>query len=47
MRVLSLFDPTSELDSNRSPDKVQFMDIAHESGLQAELAWRTQRFEPG
>ncbi|MFZ9183612.1 MAG: enoyl-CoA hydratase-related protein, partial [Hylemonella sp.] len=33
------------IESQGSPDKVKFMDIARSGGLQAALAWRAQRFE--
>jgi enoyl-CoA hydratase len=43
--LAAALDIDHAIESHGSPDKVQFMDIARASGLQAALAWRAQRFE--
>lgn len=43
--LAAALDIDHSIESHSSPDKVQFMDIARESGLQAALGWRAQRFE--
>jgi len=43
--LAAALDIDHSIESHGSPDKVRFMDIAREQGLQAALAWRAQRFE--
>ena len=44
--LAAALDIDHAIESHGSPDKVVFMDMAREKGLQAALAWRAQRFEP-
>lgn len=43
--LATALDIDHSIESHGSPDKVTFMDIARDKGLQAALAWRAQRFE--
>lgn len=43
--LATALDIDHSIESHGSPDKVTFMDIARDQGLQAALAWRAQRFE--
>lgn len=43
--LATALDIDHSIESHGSPDKVTFMDIARDKGLQAALVWRAQRFE--